>query len=458
MRLAAVILAAGKGTRMKSDLPKVLHRVCGRAMVEHVLMSVKSIGLQKIVLVVGYQGDRVAEFVGNKAEFAIQSEQLGTAHALLQARSALESFDGDILVLCGDTPLVSSQILNKLYQEHSRNGNAATVLTAIMPDPTGYGRVIRSTNGMVQKIIEQKDAASEELAVKEINTGIYCFQAKGLFEALASLGANNAQGEYYLTDIIELYVAQGHAVGAVSTDDPIEIMGINDRCQLAKAEKLLRRRILDKIMESGVTIIDPDTTFIDDTVQIRPDTIVYPFTFIEGNSKIGENCTIGPSSRLVNAELGCEVIVQNSVILDSQIGDGCVIGPFAYIRPGCVLEQAVKVGDFVELKNSHLGNGCKVPHLSYVGDADVGQGANIGAGTITCNYDGEKKSRTLVGDYAFIGSNTNLVAPVEVGAKAVTGAGSTITRDVPPGALGVARGKQKNIADWAAKKRSCSNK
>lgn len=460
MQLAAVILAAGKGTRMKSDLPKVLHRVCGRPMVEHVLRAVKNIALHKIVLVVGHQGERVAECIGGGVEFAFQTEQLGTAHALLQARSALDGFDGHILVLCGDTPLVRPRTLEDLCREHGRKKNAATVLTAILPDPTGYGRVIRFSGGQVQKIVEQKDAGPAELAVREINTGIYCFQARGLFEALANLRPDNAQGEYYLTDIIEFYMSQGRPVGAVSIDDPAEITGINDRCQLAAAEKLLRRRVLDKLMQSGVTVLDPDSTFIDDTVEIGADSVIYPFTIIEGKSNIGENCTIGPSSRLVNAHLGDRIIVQNSVILDSRVGDGCSIGPFAYIRPGCVLERNIKVGDFVELKNSRLADGCKVPHLSYVGDAEVGRGANIGAGTITCNYDGEKKSRTRIGDHAFIGSNTNLVAPVEVGDGAVTGAGSTITRDVPPGALGVARGKQKNISGWAAKKKktACPDK
>lgn len=454
MGLAAVILAAGKGTRMKSSLPKVLHRVCGRTMLEHVLLAVQKTGAQKTVLVVGHQGELVAESARGKAETVYQAEQLGTAHALLQCRQALKGFDGDILVVCGDTPLLTSQTLLQLQAEHSRCGFAATVLTAVLPDPTGYGRIIRNTTGKIMKIVEQKDATPGELAVSEINTGVYCFKAEGLFEALSEIRPDNAQGEYYLTDIIEYYIARGKPVGAVITGDASEVTGINDRCQLALVENVLRRRILDRLMMSGVTIMDPASTFIDDTVHIGADSIIYPFTFIEGESKIGENCIIGPASRLIDVSLGCRVNVQNSVIIESRVEDGCNIGPFSYIRPGCVLERNAKVGDFVELKNTHLGEGSKVPHLSYVGDTEVGQNTNIGAGTITCNYDGEKKSRTIIGAGAFIGSNTNLVAPVVVGDGAVTGAGSTITKDVPPGALGVARDRQKNIEGWVQRKKA----
>lgn len=454
MQLAAVILAAGKGTRMKSQLPKVMHRVGGRPMVEHVLLSVKKVGAQKTVLVLGHQGELIANLVGDRSEIAYQYEQLGTAHALMQTQGLLGNYKGDILVLCGDTPLVRPETLNELYRQHIKQGNSATVLTAILSDPQGYGRIIRNTEGGLEKIVEQKDGKPAELAVKEINTGIYCFCSNGLFEALAAVDANNAQGEYYLTDIIQYYAREGKKVGAVVVDDPEEISGINDRIQLAAVEGLLRRRILERLMLTGVTVVDPISTFIDDSVEIGPDSVIYPYTFIEGKSKIGENCIIGPSARVVNSSIGSGVTVQNSIILESSVADGCNIGPFAYIRPGCKLESQVKVGDFVELKNVRIGQGSKVPHLSYVGDAEVGSGANIGAGTITCNYDGEKKSLTVIGDNAFIGSNTNLVAPVVVGREAYTGAGSTITRDVPSGALGVARGKQKNIDNWAAKRKS----
>ncbi len=456
MRLAAVILAAGKGTRMKSETVKVLHNICGKPMVEHVLSAVEQTGAEKIVTVVGRQGEQVINLTGNRSEYAFQQEQLGTAHALMQARNALAGFDGDILVVCGDTPLLRSQTLIRLYREHARAGNAATVLTAIIPDPAGYGRVIRNAGGGVQKIVEQKDATGDELAVREVNTGVYCFRARGLFDALATLRPDNSQGEYYLTDIIEYYVARNEPVGAVVVDDPEETAGVNDRCQLAVAEKILRRRITDRLMLSGVTVMDPDNTYIDDKVEIGRDTLIYPFTFIEGESEIGENCTIGPSSRIVNSRLGNNVVVQYSIIMESTLGDGSTVGPFAYVRPGCLLGREVKIGDFVEIKKARIGDGSKVPHLSYVGDAEVGKQVNIGAGTITCNYDGEKKHVTRIGDGAFIGSNTNLVAPVEVGAGAVTGAGSTITKDVPPGALGVARDKQKNIAGWSDRKKGLS--
>ncbi len=457
MQLAAVVLAAGKGTRMKSATVKVLHQVCGRAMIEHVLAAVQETGVQKTVLVIGQQGEQVMELLGSRVEYARQDEQLGTAHALMQTRPVLEGLADDVLVVCGDTPLLRPQTLAELCRRHKAGNNAATVLTAILNDPAGYGRVIRSTDGMVQKIVEQKDAAPDELAVQEVNTGVYCFRLPGLFEALAALQPNNAQGEYYLTDIIGYYADRGASVGAVAVDDPADVAGVNDRCQLAAAEKILRRRVLERVMLSGVTVLDPDNTYIDTTASIGMDTVIYPFTFVEGKSKIGENCIIGPASRLVDTDLGCRVTVQNSVVVGSSIGDGCNIGPFAYIRPGCVLGREVKVGDFVELKKAFLGDGTKVPHLSYVGDADVGKAVNIGAGTITCNYDGQKKSVTRIGDGAFIGSNTNLVAPLEVGTGAVTGAGSTITRDVPPGALGVARDKQKNIPDWSTRrKRPCA--
>jgi len=337
MRLAAVMLAAGKGTRMKSGLPKVLHQVCGRAMIEHVLQAVQRIGVQKTVLVVGYQGDLVAETVGDGVEIAFQAEQLGTAHALLQCRDALKNFAGDVLVVCGDTPLLRSETLSYLYTEHCSSGSAATVLTAVLSDPTGYGRIIRYANGGIMKIVEQKDAVASELSVTEINTGVYCFKTEGLFEALSQIRSDNAQGEYYLTDMIEDYIARGDSVTAVIAGDAAEIMGVNDRCQLAEVERVLRRRILDRLMLAGVTIMDPSSTFIDDEVNIGADTIIYPFTFIEGKSKIGENCIIGPSTRLSNVILGCRVNVQNSVINDSRMDDGCDVGPFAYIRPGCVL-------------------------------------------------------------------------------------------------------------------------
>jgi len=456
MALAAVILAAGKGTRMKSQRPKVVHEVCGRPMVEHVLRAVRGAGAQEIITVVGFGGEQVAALVREQSRVVFQREQLGTAHALLQAKEALAGFDGDILVVCGDTPLITPETLHLLVSVHKRECAAATVLTARLDDPTGYGRVIRDASGRVRRIVEQKDAGADELAVNEINTGMYCFAAQGLFETLAAVKPENAQGEYYLTDVIEACVRAGRPVAACPAPRVEEIRGINDRRQLAGAEKILRRRILDDLMLAGVTIVDPATTFVDAGVEVGPDTIIYPFTFIEGRSVIGGGCRIGPGTQLVDVKVGDGARIWNSIVCDSEIEAQCQIGPFAYIRPGCRLERGVKVGDFVELKKAVIGEGSKVPHLSYVGDAAVGRGVNIGAGTITCNYDGRKKWPTEIGDGAFIGSNTNLVAPVKVGAGAVTGAGSTITRDVPPGALGVARGHQRNIEKWAERKKSAT--
>lgn len=457
MPLAAVILAAGKGTRMKSDLPKVLHGVCGIPMVSHVLNAAREAGSENIIVVVGFGGDQVAGAMDGRVEIVFQHDQLGTAHALHQAATFLGGFDGDILVLCGDTPLVSAQSLKKMTAVHRESGACATVLTAQLDNPSGYGRIIRDGDGRLLKIVEQKDACPEELQAKEINTGIYCFRAEGLFQSLALLKPDNAQGEYYLPDLIGLYKGQGKRVAAVSGADPVEIMGVNDRSQLALAREAMGQRINAELMLAGVTMVDPSSVYIDTGVKIGRDTVIYPGTVIQGGTVIGEGCAIGPFSQVISARIGDNVTVRQSVIEDSDIGNDSAIGPYSYIRPGCVLDGQVKVGDFVELKKVKIGRGTKVPHLSYVGDAEIGEKVNVGAGTITCNYDGEKKWATVVEDNAFIGSNTNLVAPVRVGRGAITGAGSTITKDVPDDALGVARGVQKNIPNWSRKKMSLKN-
>ena len=384
---------------------------------------------------------------------ALQAEQLGTAHALLQAGPHLKDFRGQLLVLCGDTPLIEADTLSLLVQNHRSSGAAATVLTTEMEDPSGYGRVIRNDRGGVCKIVEHKDATPEEKKIREVNTGIYCFEVDGLFDALGRIAPVNTQGEYYLTDVIEMYAGGGRTVNAVLSKDSVEFTGINDRVQLAEVEQVMRRRVLRNLMESGVTVVDPASTFVDRGVVVGRDTIIYPFTLLEGRTVIGEDCVIGPGSHLVNTTVGSGVTIQNSIVLGSLIGDDCAIGPFSYLRPETRLEKGVKVGDFVEIKKSLIGKGSKVPHLSYVGDATLGANINIGAGTITCNYDGYKKWPTRIGDGAFIGSNTNLVAPVEIGAGAVTGAGSTITRDVPAGALAVERASQKVVPDWAQRKK-----
>jgi len=454
MELAAVILAAGKGTRMKSDLPKVLHRVCGQPMLGHVMNAVAEAGVTRTVVVAGFGARQVTDFVGNSARAVLQEQQLGTAHALLQAEGELQDFPGDLLVVCGDTPLLKGSTLSKLVRYHRETGAAATLLTAEMADPTGYGRVIRAAGGSVSRIVEQKDASPEELRVKEINTGVYCFKVPGLFAALKEISPANAQGEYYLTDIIQIFVQRGLTVQAVALSDDQEVQGINDRIQLSQAEGVLRRRVLEKLMAEGVTVMDPNNTYVDQGVEVGRDSIILPFTFLQGGTKIGCGCIIGPGCNITDCVIGDQVEIQYTVAKESRIGSHSAIGPYAYLRPGTVLGEQVKVGDFVEIKKSTVGRGSKIPHLSYVGDAVIGEKVNVGAGTITCNYDGKNKYQTILEDGAFIGSNTNLVAPVKVGQGSVIAAGSTITKDVPPGALGVARERQTNLPEWAKKRQS----
>lgn len=474
--VAAVILAAGKGTRMRSHLPKVLHKVCGRPLLTYVLEAVKKAGVKRVVVVVGFGAEQVVSVAKAYGEIVYQEQQLGTAHALLQAEKVLAGFDGDILVLGGDTPLITSTTLIRLIKTHQSqppvstcqegayflpnscllpptSKTVATVLTAKLADPAGYGRIIRNPAQQVVKIVEQKDASPAELAVQEINSGIYCFISEGLFKALARLKTENAAQEYYLPDVIETYVRQGLPVATCLAGNEEEIQGINDRCQLAMVEKIMRQRVRNEIMLAGVTILDPLSTFIDSEVKIEPDTIIYPFTIIEGTCRIGANCIIGPGTRLKSVQIGDNVVISNSVVIESTIGDSCTIGPFAYLRPGTRLARKVKVGDFVEIKQSVIEEGSKIPHLSYVGDTHIGQEVNVGAGTITCNYDGQKKWLTVIEDKVFIGSNTNLVAPVKIGTGAFIGAGSTITKNVPAAALGVARGGQRNILNWTKKKK-----
>lgn len=436
---------------MRSNLPKVLHPVAGVPMVKHVIRSARGAGVSRLVLVVGHGRDLLMERItGDDIDFAIQEQQLGTGHALLQARDHIGQAD-IILVLCGDTPLLKSTTLTNLIEYHQENQSAATVLTACVGDPTGYGRIIRDQEDQFVRIVEEKDAAADEKKIHEINSGIYCFR-RDVFDALQKLTPNNAQGEYYLTDVLIGLRGQGKKVMALMAAEEEDIYGINDRVQLSFAEQVMRRRKTRELMLSGVTVVDPDTTFVDLEVSIGPDSVVYPFSIIEGNTTIGEECTIGPGAQIVDSSIGSGVSIVNSRILSSIIGDNCTIGPFSYIRPDTVLAQDVKVGDFVEIKKSNIGLGSKVPHLSYVGDAEIGRGVNIGAGTITCNYDGVNKYPTIIEDEVFIGSNTNLVAPVKIGSGATTGAGSTITRDLPPNSLGVERAPQKVIADWRNRK------
>lgn len=451
--VATVILAAGKGTRMKSRLPKVLHRVCGKPMVEHVLAAAQAIGIEKQVVVVGFGAEDVQAALGDRCEYVVQKEQLGTGHAVLQAEALFANFTGTVMVLCGDTPLLTKELLAGLLAEHEKQQNVATVLTACLTNPTGYGRVIRDQAGGVAKIVEQKDASNEEQLVQEINTGIYCFAGQELFNALHSITADNAQGEYYLTDVIEVAVKAGKRVGAFTTDNFVDTLGVNSRVQLAEAETIMRDRIRLHWMEAGVTLMDPASTYIDCDVILEPDTVICPQTWLAGRTRIGRDCIIGPQVHIKNSLIGNNTHVHFAHVMESSIGEHVNVGPFVNLRPGTQLADNVRVGNFVEVKNSQIGQGSKVPHLSYIGDTDMGSKVNIGSGTITVNYDGKVKHRTVIEDEAFVGCNSNLIAPVTVGRGAYVAAGSTITKDVPPAALGVARARQSNIEGWTQRKK-----
>ncbi len=451
--LVTIILAAGKGTRMKSSHPKVLHQVCGKAMVRHVLDAAEAAGSKRNIIVVGFGADEVRAELGNAAEVVVQAEQLGTGHAVLQAEPLLRDARGTVMVLCGDTPLLTGALVKRLYEEHEKAGAKATVLTAVMPDATGYGRVIRTAAGDVEKIVEHKDATEEERAVQEVNSGIYCFEKEALFSALKNVGCDNAQGEYYLPDVLSILRERGEKIWAVAADDYEETLGVNSRLHLAQAEKILRRRKNIELMESGVTLMDPDSTFVDSNVIVGRDTVIYPFTWLEGKTVVGEGCTLGPSSRFTDAKIGNSVTAHFVYAHECEIESGATMGPYVHIRPDSHISNDVKIGNFVEVKNSKIGAGSKLPHLQYIGDCDMGAGVNMGCGTITVNYDGKQKFRTKIGDNAFVGCNSNLVAPVAVGDGAYVAAGSTITKDVPPEELAVARARQKNIPNWPDKRK-----
>ncbi len=452
---ATVILAAGKGTRMKSDMCKVMHRVSSKPLIEWVYNKAKNAGSEKIVMVVGHKKEQVMEYMGEDKLYSFQTEMLGTGHAVMMARDHLEGYDGDVVVLCGDTPLISSEMIEDTIKLHRNNGNSATVVTALLSDPASYGRIVRNQAGDVEKIVEYKDANDEERAISEINSGMYCFNSKDLFLALDNISNDNAQGEYYLTDTIAILKSMGKKVGASIMKNSDEILGVNDRINLCEAQRIKNNEIVTKHMINGVTIVDPQSTYIDDEVEISPDTIIMPNTHLKGNTKIGSLCEIGPNSIITNMEIADNVKVLSSVATDSKIGSGTTVGPFAYIRPNSNIGEKVKIGDFVEIKNSTIDEGTKVSHLTYIGDSDVGKGINFGCGTITVNYDGANKFRTVIEDNAFIGCNTNLVSPVKVGKNAFIAAGSTITEDVDPDSLAIARSRQTVKKDW---KRPVKNK
>jgi bifunctional UDP-N-acetylglucosamine pyrophosphorylase/glucosamine-1-phosphate N-acetyltransferase len=448
----SIILAAGAGTRMKSKIPKVLHKVAGVSMLEHVIDVIEEIKCSKKVVVIGHEADKVKEATEHRdIEYVLQEEQLGTGHAVMQAENLIGE-QGNVIVLYGDTPLINAESIRQFVENHIKEGFAASILTTEVDNPTGYGRIIRDDRGEVLKIVEEKDADSQQKKVKEINSGIYCFKAKDLKESLSGLNNNNNQGEYYLTDVIEILKNKGKKIGGYKLTDFTEIMGVNSRVQLAEAEKIMRKRILNKLMEEGVTIIGPDNTYIDKRVKVAKDTIIYPGTIIEGSTEIGEDCIIGPDVRIQNSIIKNGVEIRNSTVLESYIDSNTKVGPYAYLRPNSELGKNVKIGDFVEVKNSKIGDNSKASHLSYIGDGEVGKNVNIGCGVVFVNYDAKNKHKTIVEDNSFIGCNVNLVAPVTVKKNAYVAAGSTITKEVPEGALSVARAKQKNKEGWVKRK------
>lgn len=458
--LAAVILAAGEGTRMKSRRAKVLHEAAGRPIVEFVARAALAAGAAPIVVVVGVQGEEVKRRLSSALPeaplfFVEQTERRGTADAVRRVRPALGDFPGDVLLLCGDVPALPAAALTELVARHRSTRSALTVLSAELDDPSGYGRLIRGPGGALQAIVEERDAGPEQRKIREINTGTYAARWPLLNAALDEIRADNAQNEFYLTDAVRLILARGEHAEAVIHPRPAEALGVNSRQQLSEVGRAINQAVLDRLMREGVTIVDPATTWIHDTVEIGQDTVIFPHVTLEGRTRIGSDCRIRPGARLTNVEVGDgAVLLENVIAADSVIGPESQVGPFTHLRPGTVIGAHCKLGNFVETKKSRFGNGSKASHLSYLGDATIGDGVNIGAGTITCNYDGTHKHPTVLEDGVFIGSDTQLVAPVRVGQGAYVAAGTTVTKDVPPGSLAIARIEQKNIEGWVEKRKN----
>ena len=460
MSRTALVLAAGEGTRMKSDRPKVMHRVCGRPMLSWVLDAleqVKGAGyIDGITVVIGRGADEVEEEIGAIADCVVQEERRGTGHAVMIAAPHIAA--DELLVLTADSPLITPATLGDLCDKHAEEKPAVTMLAAVLEDPTGYGRILRDGSGAVEGIVEESEARPAEKDIKEVNTSTYVFDWEALKQVLPELGTGNAKGEYFLTDAVALLARSGKRISAHVIPDAREVMGVNSREHLAQAEALMRERINRFWMEEGVTMEDPSTTFIGGEVSIGRDTVLRPMVMLEGKTVIGEGCTLGPNTRIADSRLGDGVTVEQSTVRESEIEDGVSVGPYASLRPGSVLRAGSKAGTFVETKQTVLGRGSKVPHLSYMGDADIGDDVNVGAGSITCNYDGAQKHRTVIEDEAFIGSDTMFIAPVRIGKGSVTGAGSAISKDVPPGSLGVERSQQKNILEYKKKSKKKSKK
>jgi bifunctional UDP-N-acetylglucosamine pyrophosphorylase/glucosamine-1-phosphate N-acetyltransferase len=454
MSLLGIVLAAGQGKRMKSKLYKVMHPVCGKPMVGHVIDILEQLQVDRKVVVVGYGAEMVQGYLGQRAEYVLQSEQLGTGHAVIQTKDLLQNEDGITIVIYGDTPLVKAETLLKMVEAHRAAKAVATMLTAELSNPEGYGRVIRDAAGVVINIVEQKDCSAAERAIREINAGTYLFDNRSLFQALSRVNNNNVQQEYYLTDVIGILQKEGKLILGFCTDDGAEVIGVNDRVALSEAEGFMRRRIIKKHMLNGVTIQDPANTYIENGVQIGEDTVLLPGCLLRGKTVIGKDCEVGPNSELTNTVVGERVQIKQSVLSEASVGNECTIGPFAYLRPGAKLGERVKIGDFVEIKNASLDNDTKVSHLSYIGDATVGKNVNFGCGAITVNYDGFNKQLTEIGDNAFVGSNTNLIAPVKIGKGAYVVAGSTITHEVLEDDMAIARERQTNKTGYASKLRN----
>lgn len=452
MSSIALILAAGEGTRMKSDKPKVSHEVLGKAMLNWVVDAARGAGCERVIAVTGHGAERV-EALLTGVECVRQEQQLGTGHAVMCAREALAGFHGSLVVLSGDTPLMRAETIAGLVAMRESSGAACTVLTANLANPTGYGRIVRGGHDIyVDRIVEEKDCVGDERRITEINTGAYCFDSAVLFAHLDRLTTENAQGEYYLTDMVGLFRDEGLIVSATMADEWLETIGVNSRVQLAEATKVMQHRINQAHMLAGVTMTAPELVWIGPEVTIGRDVELLPMTFLFGKTSIGDRAIIGPSTRLTDTVVAADAVIDASVVLGAAVGPGATVGPVSYLRQGAVLAANAKVGACVEIKNSTVGEGSKVPHLSYIGDATIGAGVNVGAGSITCNYDGERKHQTVIGDGAFIGSDTMLVAPVTVGAGAVTAAGSAIAHDVPAGALAIERSEQATIEGWAARR------
>ena len=452
--LHVVILAAGKGTRMRSALPKVLHQAGGLPLIEWVVRLARSLGPKSITLVLGHGADEVRAWFAHASDlqFVVQEPQLGTGHALLQARPVLEGKGGRVLLLSGDVPLLTAGSVRGLLEAQATQRAAVVVATARVANPFGYGRIVRN-DGRLTRIVEHRDASEGERAIDEINSGVYVFELEPLFAALARVGSANAQGEYYLPDLVGIYVHDSRPVDAQIVMNADEIRGINTRAELAEVGRLLQARTNEALMAAGVTLVDPATAYIGPDVAIGQDSVIQPFVFLEGATSIGDNCEIHAGVRVVDSAIGNNVkILNHSVVVQATVGAGADIGPFARLRPASSLGERVHIGNFVEVKKSSIGHGTKIGHLSYIGDATVGAGVNIGAGTITCNYDGHQKHQTVIGDGAFVGSDSTLVAPVTVGAEAYVAAGSAITQDVPDGGLGIARARQANKPGWAAER------